>query len=83
MAQYYITRPTAIPVEKATGTQTWDANEEASVLSEYDKHHETLLSADVDMGWDAELCLYTDTMQRENTDLVVAVHRITPSGAPT
>ena len=73
MAQYYITRPTAIPVEKATGTRTWDANEEALVLLEYDKHCETLLSADVDLGWAAELRLYTDTMQREvtkNTDLV-------------
>jgi hypothetical protein len=71
MAQYYITRPTAIPVEKATGTQ--DANQEAPILSEFDKHRQTLLTADVDEGWAAELRRYTSTMQREvtkTTDLV-------------
>ena len=69
MARYYNTRPLAIPVQRATGTQ--DANDDEA--SEFDKHRETLLTADAEEGWAAELRRYTSTMQREvtkNTDLV-------------
>ena len=69
MAQYYNTRPPAIPVQGGTGTQ--DANDDEE--SEFDKHREMLLTADAEEGWAAELRRYTSTMQREvtkNTDLV-------------
>jgi len=69
MAQYYNTRPPAIPVQGGTGTQ--DANDDEEL--EFDKHREMLLTADAEEGWAAELRRYTSTMQREvtkNTDLV-------------
>jgi hypothetical protein len=72
MARYYNTRPIAIPVQRGAGTQD-DKDDEASILSEFDKHRKTLLTADADEGWAAELGRYTGTMQREvtkNTDLV-------------
>ena len=72
MAQYYNSRVPAIPIQRNPGTQ--DANDdEASILSEFDKHRETLLTADVEEGWASELCHYLSTMQRDvmkNTDLV-------------
>lgn len=72
MARYYNTRPIAIPAQRDPGTQNSN-DDEASGLSEFDKHRQTLLTADTDEGWAAELRRYTSTMQREvtkNTDLV-------------
>jgi len=69
MARYYNTRPIAIPVQRGTGTQ--DANDDEE--SEFDKHREMLLTADAEEGWAAELRRYTGTMQwdvTKNTDLV-------------
>ena len=69
MAQYYNTRPCATPLQRGTGTQ--DADNDAT--SEFNKHHETLLTADTIEGWVAELCRYLSTMQQDvtkNTDLV-------------
>jgi len=72
MAQYYSTRPTAAK----TNTPAEDNNHSAeavSHLSEYDKHHERLLSDDVDKGWASELRQYLGTMQRDvkkDTDIV-------------
>ena len=51
MAQYYNTRPRAIPVSRGTGTQ--DANDDEA--SEFDKHRETLLTADMEEGWAASV----------------------------
>ena len=39
MAQYYNTRPLAIPVQRKRGTGTQDANDDEA--SEFDKHRET------------------------------------------
>jgi len=69
MAQYYNTCPAAIPIQRGTGTQ--DTNDDKA--SKFDRHRETLLTADADEGWAAELCHYTSTMQwdvTKNTDLV-------------
>ena len=65
----YNTRPPAIPIQRSTRTQ--DASDDEA--SEFDKHRETLLTADTEEGWAAELRRYTSTMQRDvtkNTDLV-------------
>ena len=46
---------------------------DVSVLSEYNKHRKTLLTANAEEGWAAELRHYTGTMQQDvtkNTDLV-------------
>jgi hAT family C-terminal dimerisation region len=71
MAQYYNSRPSAIPIQRGTVPGTQDANDDEA--SEFDKHRETLLTADTEEGWAAELGRYTGTMQRDvtkNTDLV-------------
>lgn len=71
MAQYYNTRPRAIPLQNNPVTP--DDDDDPSVLSEFDKHRETLLTADAEEGWASELRRYIGTMQREvtkNTDLV-------------
>ena len=69
MAQYYNTRPRATPVQRGTGTQDADDDD----TSEFDKHCETLLTANTIEGWVAELHRYLSTMQLDvtkNTDLV-------------
>jgi len=71
MAQYYNTRPPAIPLQK--NTATLDNDDDSVVLSEFDKHREALLTADADEGWASELRRYLGTFQRDvtkNTDLV-------------
>ena len=72
MAQYYNCWVPAIPIQRNPGTQ--DAkDDEASVLSEFDKHWKTLLTADAEEGWASELRRYLSTMQwdvTKNTDLV-------------
>ena len=50
-----------------------DWQDEARKVSEFDGHCETLLTANVEEGWAAELCRYLGTMQRDvtkNTDIV-------------
>ena len=69
MAQYYNTRPRATPIQR--GTRTQDADDDDT--SEFDKHREMLLTANMIEGWVAELRRYLSTMQRDvtkNTDLV-------------
>jgi len=42
-------------------------------MSEFDKHRETLLAADVEEGWASELRRYLATMQRDvtkHTDII-------------
>ena len=73
MARYYNTWLIAIPIQRGTGTQD-ASDDEASVLSEFNKHHKTLLTTNsVKEGWASELHCYTSTMQwdvTKNTDLV-------------
>jgi hypothetical protein len=69
MAKYYNTCPRTIPLQRNTVTP----DDDPSVLSEFDKHRETLLTADAEEGWASELRRYLGTMQRDvtkNTDLV-------------
>jgi hypothetical protein len=41
--------------------ETQDANNDEA--SEFDKHHKTLLTANAEQGWAAELRCYTSTFQ--------------------
>jgi len=72
MAQYYNTRP-SLPVQKKTGNLAGQAAK-ARVLSEFDKHRETLLTTDAEEGWASELRRYLGTMQRDvekDTDIIL------------
>lgn len=74
MAQYYKDRPSA----PAPNISMADDSEGVMptivpILSEFDKHYETLLSDDVNGGWASELRHYLGTMQckvKKDTDLV-------------
>jgi hypothetical protein len=71
MAQYYDIRPSLPPQINAINPA--ENVPDASVLSEFDKLRETLLTADAEEGWASELRRYTSTMQRDvtkHTDLV-------------
>lgn len=72
MAEYYNNRPSMAPIVP-TANASSATSTSAHVLSEFDKHHETLLSEDLEEGWASELCRYTSTMQRDvkkDTDIV-------------
>ena len=73
MAHYYANRPSKItPSVPATENPTI-VSPDAPVLTEFDKHRKTLLTADSEEGWAAELRRYLGTMQHEvekDTDLV-------------
>jgi hypothetical protein len=61
--------PSAIPVQR--GTETQDANDDET--SEFDKYCETLLTANAEEHFAAELCHYTSNFQQDvtkNTDLI-------------
>ena len=70
MAHYYANQSAAIAFSiPATENPVADV----PTLTEFDKHRKTLLTADDDEGWAAELRRYLATMQREvekDTDLV-------------
>lgn len=71
MAQYYINRPSAGNIKKSAGNLS--ASIKPHVLSEFDKHRETLLADDAQEGWASELSRYLSTMERDvtkETDLV-------------
>ena len=70
MAEYYKNRPssTAINVDMEK-----EVEGDATEMSDFDKHHETLLMDDAEEGWASELRCYLGTMQRDvkkDTDLV-------------
>jgi len=67
MVQYSRTRPSVVtgPLSEAGGGAAEVTN--ASNISEFDKHRETLLTGDAAEGWASELCRYLGTMQREVT----------------
>jgi len=71
MAQYYKSLPSASSPDVSTMHTT---PMEDPILSDFDKHRETLLSADTaSEGWASELRRYLSTMQRDvkkDTDLV-------------
>ncbi len=71
MAQYYENRPSAPAVNQSARNPS--ASTKARVLSEFDKHWETLLADDAREGWASELRRYLGTMERDvtkDTDLV-------------
>ena len=69
MAKYYENWSTTA----ATNVPTNQDDAEMHTMSEFDKHHETLLSDDATEGWAPELRRYLGTMQRDvkkDTDIV-------------
>ena len=69
MAEYYENRSTTA----ATNVPTDQGDAEMHAMSEFDKHHETLLSDDATEGWASKLRHYLGTMQRDvkkNTNIV-------------
>jgi hypothetical protein len=69
MAQYYENRPPVPTINKTAA----NPSAEVRVLSEFDKHRETLLAEDAQEGWASELRRYLGTMERnvtKETDLV-------------
>ena len=61
MSEYYNTQLPLSPQMNAIIPTENSAN--APVLSEFDKLHEMLLTANAEGGWASELCHYTSTMQ--------------------
>ena len=62
MAEYYKTHTKAAPIIPSANTSSATSTS-ADAMSEFDKHHRTLLSDDLDEGWASELGCYLDTMQ--------------------
>ena len=72
MAEYYQDHPLARPQQANTRDHANTAAK-VSVLSEYDKVHETLLTDDAEEGWASELRHYLKSMDRvvtKDTDIV-------------
>ena len=61
MAKYYENRSATA----ATNVPTDQDDAEMHTMSEFNKHHETLLSDDATEGWASELRHYLGTMQRD------------------
>ena len=59
MAEYYENRSTTA----ATNVPTDQDDAEMHAMSEFDKHHEMLLSDNATEGWASKLCHYLGTMQ--------------------
>ena len=71
MAQYYITRPSAPLHHKPSGGSNVNDSEleyadaTLPILTDFNKHRETLLNDDQEEGWASELRRYLGTMQRD------------------
>jgi hypothetical protein len=71
MAQYYQTRPPTTSHNKTLGGNSVSNSENADailhgpIITDFDKHRETLLNDDKEEGWASELRRYTGTMQRD------------------
>jgi hypothetical protein len=73
MAHYYANKPSATNFSIPATETPVAISTDAPTLTEFDKHRKTLLTADADEGWAAELRRYLATMQRDvekDTDLV-------------
>jgi hypothetical protein len=73
MAQYYRDRVALARPQQPTIRNRTDEGADAPVLSDFDKHRQTLLTNDAEEGWAPELRRYLSTMQRDvtkDTDLV-------------
>jgi hypothetical protein len=70
MAEYYKNRPTSTAVNI---DEENDGGNNATEMSYFDRHRQTLLMDDAEEGWASELRCYLDTMQcdvKKDTDLV-------------
>jgi hypothetical protein len=65
MAQYYKNHPAHNTPNTGAGINSDDATKALPILSEYDKHCESLLSDNAEEGWASELCRYLGTMHRD------------------
>ena len=76
MAEYYKTWPSTLTsLDQPTEDPNNNTNvaEVPTTMSQFDKHRESLISADVEEGWASELRRYIGTMQRDvkkDTDIV-------------
>jgi hypothetical protein len=73
MAQYSQTRPSVVTGPSSEAGNGAAEVTDASNISEFDKHRETLLTGDAAEGWASELRRYLGTMQWEvtkDTDVV-------------
>jgi hypothetical protein len=72
MAIYYRNRPsTTVTMSNVAKDNSTDSNTPA--LSEFDKHRQTLVSADLEEGWAPELRRYLGKVQQDiekDTDIV-------------
>jgi hypothetical protein len=75
MEKYWKARPTASPTAPAASTSDVAQPNEASILSEFDRHRLALLSSqDDDEGWQPEMrryCSRNDQLNKINTFLLV------------
>ena len=70
MAEYYKNHPSSTAINVDTEKEV---EGDATEMSDFDKHCETLLMDDAEEGWASELRRYLGTMQRDvkkDTDLV-------------
>ena len=70
MAEYYKNRPSSTAINVNTEKEV---EGDATEMSGFDKHRETLLMDDAEEGWASELGRYLGTMQhdvKKDTDLV-------------
>jgi hypothetical protein len=68
MAEYYKNCPTSTSINIESGDEN-----NAIKMTDFDKHHNTLLMDGADEGWASELRRYLGTMQcdvKKDTDLV-------------
>ena len=74
MERYWKTRPAASPTAPAASTSGVAQPNEASILSEFDRHRLTLLSSqDEDEGWQPEMRRYLKDLPADvtkDTDIV-------------
>ena len=73
MYHYYQNRPSTITTLNVSAQTQASTSSETLNMSEFDKHRETLLAADVEEGWASELRRYLATMQRDvtkHTDII-------------
>jgi len=73
MAAYYKNCPSTAPSANAPSAASTSTSAPGHAMSEFDKHHERLLSDDLEEGWASELCHYLNMMQwdiQKDTDIV-------------
>ena len=66
MAVYYKNCPSSaliVPSANPSSATSTSTSATGHAMSEFDKHHKTLLSDNLEEGWASELCCYLNTME--------------------